>query len=102
MPQPAQAPPQATTAAERDDLRAMVRAFARDHFPPEEVRRVSGTDAGYDPAAWSGLGQLGLPGLLVPATTAARAAASPRPPSSWKSWAGCWPAFPTCPRPCWP
>jgi len=68
VPQPTQAPPQATTAAERADLRAMVRAFARDHFPPEEVRRVSGTDAGYDHAAWSGLGQLGLPGLLVPAT----------------------------------
>lgn len=66
MPQPTQAPAQATTAAERDDLRAMVRAFARDHFPLEEVRRVSGTQAGYDPAVWSRLGQLGLPGLLVP------------------------------------
>ena len=67
MSQPTQAPPQATTAAERDDLRAMVRAFARDHFPLEEVREASRTDAGYDPAVWSGLGQLGLTGLLVPA-----------------------------------
>ena len=66
-PPPAPAPAQATSAAERDDLRAMVRAFARDHFPLPEVRRVSGTEAGYDPAVWAALGQLGLPGLLVPA-----------------------------------
>ena len=67
MPQPTPAPAQAASAAERDDLRAMVRAFARDHFPLPEVRRVSGTEAGYDPAVWAALGQLGLPGLLVPA-----------------------------------
>ncbi len=67
VPPPAPAPAQATSAAERDDLRAMVRAFARDHFPLPEVRRVSGTEAGYDPAVWAALGQLGLPGLLVPA-----------------------------------
>ena len=67
MSQPAPAPSPATSAAERDDLRAMVRAFARDHFRLEEVRRVSGTEAGYDPAVWAGLGQLGLAGLLVPA-----------------------------------
>ena len=57
----------ATTAAERDDLRAMVRAFVRDRSPLDEVRRVSGTETGYDPGLWAGLGQLGLPGLLVPA-----------------------------------
>jgi alkylation response protein AidB-like acyl-CoA dehydrogenase len=67
VPQPTTAPAQATSAAEREDLRAMVRAFARDHFPLDQVRRVSGTEAGYDPAAWAALGQLGLPGLLVPA-----------------------------------
>jgi alkylation response protein AidB-like acyl-CoA dehydrogenase len=58
----------ATTAAERDDLRAMIRAFVRDRSPLDEVRRVSGTETGYDPGVWAGLGgQLGLPGLLVPA-----------------------------------
>jgi alkylation response protein AidB-like acyl-CoA dehydrogenase len=58
----------ATTAAERDDLRAMVRAFVQDRSPLEEVRRLSGTEAGYDPGVWADLGgQLGLPGLLVPA-----------------------------------
>ena len=67
MPRPAPAPPPATTAAERDDLRAMVRAFAADHFPLAEIRRVSGTRAGYDPAVWAALARLGLPGLLVPA-----------------------------------
>ena len=67
MPPRAPVPPQATTAAERDDLRAMVRAFAADHFPLPEVRRVSGTAAGYDPAVWAALAELGLPGLLVPA-----------------------------------
>ena len=46
----------------------MVRAFVRDRSPLEEVRRVAATEAGYDPGVWAGLGgQLGLPGLLVPA-----------------------------------
>ena len=58
----------ATSAAERDDLRAMVRAFVQDRSPLQEVRRVSGTEAGYDPQVWADLGgQLGLIGLLVPA-----------------------------------
>jgi alkylation response protein AidB-like acyl-CoA dehydrogenase len=57
-----------TSAAERDDLRALVRAFVRDRSPLPEVRRVSATEAGYDPEVWADLGgQLGLPGLLVPA-----------------------------------
>jgi alkylation response protein AidB-like acyl-CoA dehydrogenase len=58
----------ATSEAERDDLRAVVRAFARDRSPLTEVRRVSATETGFDPALWSATGsQLGLPGLLVPA-----------------------------------
>ena len=58
----------ATSAAERDDLRATVRAFVQDRSPLQEVRRVSGTEAGYDPQVWADLGgQLGLTGLLVPA-----------------------------------
>jgi alkylation response protein AidB-like acyl-CoA dehydrogenase len=46
----------------------MARAFVRDRAPLDAVRRVSGTEAGYDPGLWADLGaQLGLPGLLVPA-----------------------------------
>jgi alkylation response protein AidB-like acyl-CoA dehydrogenase len=46
----------------------MVRAFVRDRAPLDEIRRVSATEAGYDPAVWADLGgQLGLSGLLVPA-----------------------------------
>lgn len=61
------ASPPATSAAERDDLRAMIRAFTQKRSAMDEVRRVSGTEAGYDPDVWSELSQLGLPGLLVPA-----------------------------------
>ncbi len=40
----------------------------RDRAPLAEVRRWSGTGAGYDPGLWAELaGQLGLAGLLVPA-----------------------------------
>ena len=46
----------------------MVAAFVRDRSPLDEVRRVSGTQTGYDPGMWADLGgQLGLTGLLVPA-----------------------------------
>ncbi len=46
----------------------MVRAFVRDRSPLEEVRRVSGHRGGLRPGVWADLGgQLGLPGLLVPA-----------------------------------
>ena len=46
----------------------MVAAFVRDRSPLDEVRRVSGTETGYDPGVWADLGgQLGLTGLLVPA-----------------------------------
>jgi alkylation response protein AidB-like acyl-CoA dehydrogenase len=47
----------------------MVRAFVRDRSPLDEVRRVSGTETGFDPGVWADLGgQLGLTGLLVPAS----------------------------------
>jgi alkylation response protein AidB-like acyl-CoA dehydrogenase len=46
----------------------MVAAFVRDRSPLDQVRRVSGTETGYDPGVWAELGgQLGLTGLLVPA-----------------------------------
>ena len=72
MPAPASAGPAttgpATTDAEREELRAAVRAFVRDRAPLEEVRRWSAAGTGYDPGVWAGLaGKLGLAGLLVPA-----------------------------------
>jgi alkylation response protein AidB-like acyl-CoA dehydrogenase len=51
---------------EQQDLRAMVRRFLADKSPASEVRRLMATEAGYDPAVWAQLGQLGLAGLVIP------------------------------------
>jgi alkylation response protein AidB-like acyl-CoA dehydrogenase len=51
---------------EQQDLRAMVRRFLADRSPASEVRRLMATEAGYDPAVWAQLGQLGLAGLTIP------------------------------------
>jgi alkylation response protein AidB-like acyl-CoA dehydrogenase len=44
----------------------MVRRFLAEKSPVSEVRRLMATDAGYDPAVWAQLGQLGLAGLTIP------------------------------------
>ncbi len=44
----------------------MVRRFLAEKSPVSEVRRLMATDAGYDPAVWARLGQLGLAGLTIP------------------------------------
>ena len=44
----------------------MVRRFLAEKSPVNEVRRLMATDAGYDPAVWAQLGQLGLAGLTIP------------------------------------
>jgi alkylation response protein AidB-like acyl-CoA dehydrogenase len=44
----------------------MVRRFLADKSPVSEVRRLMATEAGYDPAVWAVLGQLGLAGLTIP------------------------------------
>ncbi len=51
---------------EQQDLRDMVRRFLAEKSPVSEVRRLMATEAGYDPAAWAQLGQLGLAGLTIP------------------------------------
>ncbi len=51
---------------EQQDLRDMVRRFLAEKSPVSEVRRLMATEAGYDPAVWSQLGQLGLAGLTIP------------------------------------
>ena len=44
----------------------MVRRFLAEKSPVSEVRRLMATEAGYDPAVWAQLGQLGLAGLIIP------------------------------------
>ncbi len=51
---------------EHEELRRIVRSFLDQHCPESEVRRVMATDAGYDPALWSRLADMGLLGLAVP------------------------------------
>jgi len=53
---------------EQQDLRDMVRRFLAEKSPVSEVRRLMATEAGYDPAVWAQLGQLGLAGLTIPET----------------------------------
>jgi len=49
------------------ELRATVRDFLAAKSAEPEVRRLMGTEAGYDPAVWAQLSdQLGLPGMAVP------------------------------------
>jgi alkylation response protein AidB-like acyl-CoA dehydrogenase len=55
------------SAADREDLRASVRAFLADRSPVSEVRRVMDTPEGYDAEVWHALSQqLGLTALIVP------------------------------------
>ena len=52
--------------AEQEDLRATVRRFLTDTTPLTEVRRLTETEIGYDPAVWARMADdLGLPGLVV-------------------------------------
>jgi alkylation response protein AidB-like acyl-CoA dehydrogenase len=51
---------------EQQDLRDMVRRFLAEKSPVSEVRRLMATEAGYDPAIWAQLGELGLAGLTIP------------------------------------
>jgi alkylation response protein AidB-like acyl-CoA dehydrogenase len=43
-----------------------VRRFLAEKSPVSDVRRLMATEAGYDPAVWARLGQLGLTGLTIP------------------------------------
>jgi alkylation response protein AidB-like acyl-CoA dehydrogenase len=53
--------------AEQAALRAAVRAFARRHATPEQVRTTMASAAGYDPKIWERLSiELGVTALAVP------------------------------------
>jgi acyl-CoA dehydrogenase len=52
---------------EQRDLRAVAREFCAERFGEPEVRRLAGTEAGFDRAVWRRLGRdVGLLGLAVP------------------------------------
>jgi alkylation response protein AidB-like acyl-CoA dehydrogenase len=53
---------------EQDEFRASVRRFVAERWPVAEARRLAATDAGFDPATWKQLAELGLLGLAVPET----------------------------------
>jgi alkylation response protein AidB-like acyl-CoA dehydrogenase len=51
---------------EQERLSAQARKLVQDSSSPVEVRRVSRTELGYEPALWQQLAELGYLGLLVP------------------------------------
>jgi alkylation response protein AidB-like acyl-CoA dehydrogenase len=52
---------------EQDELRKTVRAFLESKSPETAVREQMETEAGYDAAVWSQMGeQMGLQGLSIP------------------------------------
>ena len=52
---------------EQEEFRRVVRRFLQDVSPPGEVRRLSETEAGFEPAVWRRLcEELALPGLHLP------------------------------------
>ncbi len=52
---------------EQDELRKTVRSFLDSKSPETAVREQMDTEAGYDPAVWSQMGeQMGLQGLAIP------------------------------------
>ncbi|WP_067457591.1 acyl-CoA dehydrogenase family protein [Actinomadura macra] len=53
---------------EQRELRDALRRFFADRSPASEVRRLMETADGHDPEVWALMaGQLGLPGLAIPA-----------------------------------
>ncbi len=48
-------------------LKDTIRRWLESECPTTRVRAVMESDTGHDPALWSGLGELGVPGLYVPA-----------------------------------
>lgn len=53
---------------EQDLLQETVRQFARNECPPARQREIFDAGVGHDPELWRELSQLGLCGLLVPAS----------------------------------
>lgn len=56
-----------TLSQEQLELRSTVRMFLDRYSPEAEVRRLMGTDEGYEPAVWQLMAdQLGLQGMAIP------------------------------------
>ena len=56
-----------TFSEEQEELRNGVRRFLADKSPETEVRRLMGTDEGFDPGIWTQMAeQLGLQSLIIP------------------------------------
>jgi alkylation response protein AidB-like acyl-CoA dehydrogenase len=51
---------------EQEALRAAARDFLADHSPPEKVRSAMATEAGFDPAVWRRIGDLGWTAVIIP------------------------------------
>jgi alkylation response protein AidB-like acyl-CoA dehydrogenase len=52
---------------EQEQFRSAIRRFLNDRSPTTEVRRLMGTDEGYDPRVWRQLSEnLALPGIHIP------------------------------------
>jgi alkylation response protein AidB-like acyl-CoA dehydrogenase len=51
--------------AEQEALRAEARRWLEEHYPPERVAELADSEAGWDPASWAGLAELGWLGVSV-------------------------------------
>jgi len=51
---------------EQEALRAEARRWLDEHYPPERVAELAESEAGWDPASWHELAQLGWLGVSVP------------------------------------
>ncbi len=51
---------------EQEALRAEARRWLDEHYPPERVAELADSEAGWDPASWAELAQLGWLGVSVP------------------------------------
>lgn len=72
----------AAFTAEQDEIRRTLRELLTKRCGPDGVRAAAATPAGYDHELWRTLaGQLGLPGLAIPAEYGGVGAAPP----SWCS-----------------
>ena len=77
----------AILTTEQRDLAEAVADLLAKRSPEAEVRRLMADDAGYDPALWTELAEMGLLGWRYPRSTAAPAPGRPNSAWSWSRWA---------------
>src|SRR5690349_927773 len=51
---------------DQEALRTEARRWLDEHYPPERVAELADSEAGWDPASWAELAQLGWLGVSVP------------------------------------